>query len=203
MHGVDAALLRCGLLGLLVLVGSGCRRTTPGAGSPEEELEERPDHESWDVDYQLREDGRPRLRLRAGYMARFEETDSTYSLLRPRESRADSFVRSIWYDEGGNRVATMRSDRLYFYDDEQRMRAVGSVVAITPEGNRLETERLVWRERSRTVRAPGFVRMRQEGDWVEGYGLVADEAFEEYTLSDPTGRVRIDEQAPEEAEDES
>lgn len=126
-------------------------------------------------------------------MARYEEVDSTYSLLRPTRSDVDSVVRSVWFDEDGAKIAEMRSDRLYFYEEDQRMRAIGDVVAVTPDGNRLETERLIWEEQSAQIRAPGFVRLRQEGDWVEGYGLLADESFDEYTLSDPTGRVRIEE----------
>lgn len=222
-----------GVLGLAVLLlVLGCRRTTPGAPSPKEELADRPDQESWDVTYQLMEDGRPRLRIRAGYMARHEEEDSTYSLLRPRSSVGkgssvdsisadtagqpigrdtvaasavvrDSVVRTVWFGDDGNQVARMRSDRLYFHEDDQRMRAVGDVVAVTPEGNRLETERLRWEEATGTVRAPGFVRLRQQGDWVEGYGLTADESFEEYTLQDPTGRVRIDEEGASGPGDES
>ena len=177
---------------------TGCRREEAVAPSMEDVRSEvAPRQESWNILYRVTETGteaassRPRLDIQAGYMATFETEDSTYTLM-----TGDSLDRVIahFYDELGDTSSTVTANRLILHEDEDRFEARGNVVAVTPDGKTLESEHLVWLEKEREVRTPGFVRITTPKERVQGYDLVADENLETYTLRRMTGQVTVEEE---------
>lgn len=175
----------------------GCHREQSVAPSMDDVRSEvAPQQESWNVRYRVTETGmnavasRPRLDIQAGYMATYETEDSTYTLM-----LGDSLdrVTAHFYDETGDTSSTVEANRLILHEDEDRFEARGNVVATTPDGKTLESEHLVWLEKEREVRTPGFVRITTPKERVEGYNLVADESLETYVLRRITGQVTLEE----------
>lgn len=176
---------------LVIVLLASCSRT-PREDLPSEAFEpDRPAQESWGAVYRLQENGDTRLEIRAGYMARHETDDSTYTLVTPDSDSTQ--VELFWFDTSGRREGTMYSDQLYYYDEDQRLVAEGNVVAVTSDSTRLETERLRWNRETETLHAPGFARIVTAGERVQGYDLTTDERLENYSLVRVTGQVRIKE----------
>ena len=77
------------VLGLLLgaFLASGCERRAAQSASMEAvRAEGAPSQESWDTTYDVLEGGQPRVRMVAGYMARYEQGDSTFLLMQPADS---------------------------------------------------------------------------------------------------------------------
>lgn len=179
------------LMLLLVWAAVSCSQT-PRETLPSEAFErEGPIQESWEVLFHLREDGLDRLEIRAGYMAKYETSDSTYTVLTPDADTGR--VQVVWFDRSGVRQGTMYSDKLHYYESEQRLLARGNVVALTVDSTRLETDRLRWERETESLHAPGFARIITPTERIRGYELVSDEQLDNYSLARVTGQVRIKE----------
>lgn len=192
-NAVMSCVLLIGLGGSL-LNAAGCERRAATSTDVEEAFdEEAPVQESWNARLNVNEGPRPRLRIQAGHMARYERGDSTYTLLHSPDSMETQRVVAHLFDAQGDSSSTIRADRLFYYDEERRFEAHGDVVATTAEQKRLETERLLWNEDTRQIRAPGFVRITTPSDRIEGYSLKGDENLQNYNIADVTGQVTLDE----------
>lgn len=153
-----------------------------------------PAQESWDVRFTVYESPtgddatRPRMEMRAGYMAVYEQGDTTYTVLQSEADTTAGRVTAFLFDTAGDTSATIRANRIRYYDRSRQFEARGAVVVDTREGRHLESETLFWNERSRRVRSPGFTRLTTPSEQVQGYDLVADENLDFYTLARVTGK---------------
>lgn len=181
--------MRIVLLALVLLAG--CERRVPVPTVDAVSTEDGPDQESWDPKLFLSEEGRPRVHLRASYMAYYDRGDSTYMVLSGLDDNAR--VRVDIFDARGDSAAVVTADRVTFFDRERRMVAQGNVIAVAREGRRIQSEQLRWSEFDRTITTPGFARIDMPDRELEGYGLVADENITNVRLSNVTGIVLIDE----------
>lgn len=188
---------------LVALLGCSRPASLPSAAEAAA-AEERPDQESWDVRFSVYESpagsegSRPRLELVAAYMAVYERADSTYTVLRSAPDSAATRVTARLFDpEGAPRAepsAVVYADRIFYYDEDRHFEARGDVVVETSEGKRLESEVLFWYESERKVRTPGFTRLTTPNENIQGYGFVADENLEFYSLARVTGKGTIEEE---------
>ncbi|MEZ4703209.1 MAG: LPS export ABC transporter periplasmic protein LptC [Rhodothermales bacterium] len=180
---------------MVYFVTAGCRPVGSEVPTREEiQLDQRPAQESWGARFSVAEGERPRVTILAGYMAKIEQADSTYLLLRTDESAPEERVTAFLFDEAGDSSAVLVADILYYYETERRFESRGNVIVDTYDNKRLETEHLVWDETDRKVTTPGFVRITTPKEQVQGYELDADEDLEHYTLSRVTGQVLVEEQ---------
>jgi LPS export ABC transporter protein LptC len=188
--------MRAPIIAVLALAAfaTGCQRSDSGGVLPGEALEERPTQESWGVVLTIAQDGLPRARMAAPYVARFERADSTYTLFQP-EAPGDTVRVSVrLFDELGLPSASVRANRIVYFDKERRFTAQGRVVVISETGRRLEGEVLNWDEAERTIRSDGFVRITTPTERLQGYRLVADEALDTYSLARITGQVTVEDE---------
>ena len=74
------------------------------------------------------------------------------------------------------------------YDDEAgRLEAWEEVVLVNEEGERLETEHLIWSHDSDLVRTDRPVAIHSAQGVLRGRGLTSDSRFERYEILSPTG----------------
>ena len=151
-----------------------------------------PSQQSWNVSFKIREGSHPRVHIEAGHLAKYEQEDSTYTLMRPHPDSLSQRVRVDLFDAEGDSSATIRADQVFHYEEERRYKAQGNVVVKTSEGKRLESEELYWNEAARMVSAPGFVRITTPDERIQGYELTGDEQLENYTLARVTGQVTLE-----------
>ncbi|MEI6411176.1 MAG: LPS export ABC transporter periplasmic protein LptC [Bacteroidota bacterium] len=67
-----------------------------------------------------------------------------------------------------------------------------SVIMTTIEQERLETEELIWDEKTAKVYTEKFVKVTKPGEIIYGYGLEADQDFSYWKIKVPKGRIKID-----------
>jgi hypothetical protein len=158
-----------------------------------------PVSESWDVTFHVSETdlgaekSRPRLRMDAGYLATFE-ADSTYTLLEGGRGGVTQVKATIFDKVSGDTSAVVNADKITYVDRDRRFEAIGNVVVNATGERTLWSERFLWYERTRSVRAPGFVRIVTPRERIEGYNLDADEDLDNYRLERVTGEAQIDDE---------
>ncbi|MEI6764193.1 MAG: LPS export ABC transporter periplasmic protein LptC [Bacteroidota bacterium] len=77
------------------------------------------------------------------------------------------------------------------YDKKNVMEVRNDVVVVNQKGERLNTEHLVWDEKTRRIYSDVFVKITESDKVVYGEGLDAPESFERWTIKKPKGSFYI------------
>lgn len=108
------------------------------------------------------------------------------------ETRLDS-LRVDFYQGAPEVRSVLTSDSGRVDAKKGILVAVGNVVVVTREGNRLETEKLVWNRITSRVRSDTLVRMTRGSDVLTGIGFESDPDLTTYSLQrDVRASVRDD-----------
>lgn len=189
------------LLLAVLLLGGGCTREAAVTPSMDDvRAEGAPTRESWGVRFSVyesplgRPESNPRMEIQAGYMAAYDQGDSTYTVLERMGDSTAAPVRAYLFDAQGDTSAVVVAHRMVYFDLDRRIEARGRVVVETTSGKRLETEVLFWNEQNRRVRTPGFARITTPTERLQGFGLDADENLDTYTLARVTGQVTLEDE---------
>lgn len=177
----------------LLMVGSGCSDSEVTAPSLEQlRAEDRPEQESWFTRFDVLDGNLPRVQIHADYMAKYENPDSVYMLLKGHPDSLNRRVRAYIFDEVGDSSAVIISNEIIYYEKERRFESRGEVVVTTQEEKKLETEHLIWLEIERSIHTTGFVRITSPVENIQGYDLIADENLENYKISRVTGQSIVE-----------
>lgn len=76
--------------------------------------------------------------------------------------------------------------------DKGQVTARDSVVLTTARGERLETEELLWDEKTEKVHTDKFVKVTKPGEVIYGYGLEANQDFSYWKITVPKGRIKAE-----------
>lgn len=75
-------------------------------------------------------------------------------------------------------------------NDKGLVIARDSVVLTTVEGEKLETEELIWNEKTEKVTTEKFVKVTKPGEIIYGYGLEANQDFTFWKITVPKGTIK-------------
>lgn len=177
----------------IFVVVAGCQEPDIAAPSLEDVLKEQlPDQESWFTQFDVMQGPQPRLQIHADYMAKFEETDSTYMRLTGHPDSLNRRVLAYLFDEVGDSSATIVADEMIYFESDRIIESKGNVIVNTNDKKKLETEFLIWHEIDKRVRTSGFVRITTPREQIQGYNLDADEDLENYEIARVTGQTIVD-----------
>ena len=82
------------------------------------------------------------------------------------------------------------------FQTDGRIIARDSVVLTTIKQEKLETEELIWDEKTALIRTDKFVKVTQPDEIIYGFGLEAHQDFSYWRILVPKGRIKV-EQLPE------
>lgn len=78
------------------------------------------------------------------------------------------------------------------YQEKGRIIARDSVVLLSSKQERLETEELIWDEKTAKVFTEKFVKVTKPGEIIYGYGLEAEQDFSYWKITVPKGRIKVE-----------
>ena len=78
------------------------------------------------------------------------------------------------------------------YQEEGKIIVRDSVVLTTVKQEKLETEELIWDERTGKIRTEKFVKVSQPGEIIYGFGLEAEQDFSYWKILVPKGRIKVE-----------
>lgn len=105
--------------------------------------------------------------IKAELIHKFDELDSTMG-----------YVLDIdVFDSSGNVVSTIVGDSGVIREHDNSLHLFGNVVVLTDDSTRLETDNLRWDPDRDKIETEAFVKIRQDGDIITGWGLESDRSL--------------------------
>lgn len=102
----------------------------------------------------------------------------------------------VFYNEEEKPTTTLKADYGVRYEDTKRMEAKYNVEVVNENGEKLNTEHLVWDEQQKKITSDAFVKITTAREIIMGKGLEANQDFTRYEIKEITGSVRLAEEAP-------
>jgi LPS export ABC transporter protein LptC len=149
-----------------------------------EELYEGPTITMDSIYTMLSDSGKVVMILQAKKQLDFENED--------REWPEGLFLQYL--DDFGNVETTFKADYVIYKAAEDLYRGEGNVVVINTEsGDELTTEELFWDPGAEQFYTDRFVTILSEDEIHTGDGLVAEEDFSSYKITNPSGTITVEE----------
>jgi len=97
-----------------------------------------------------------------------------------------------FYDAFGKVSSTMKADYGVRYEMSKRMEAKQNVEVVTSKGEKLNTEHLIWDEKTKKISSDKFVKITTAKEIIMGNGLIANEDLSQYEIKEVTGIIKVD-----------
>ncbi len=97
-----------------------------------------------------------------------------------------------FYGERGGVSSHMTAKYAIRYEKENKIVVRDSVVWISHDNERLETEELIWEEEEDKVYTNKFVTIFREEEIIYGHGFESNQEFSEWTINAIQGRVKVE-----------
>ncbi len=110
-----------------------------------------------------------------------------------RENPKQEFLKGIkveFLDENLAITSVLTAKTAYREEFKKRIIARDSVVLLSKNSERLETNELYWNEEQELLTTEKFVKITKPGEVIFGYGLDANQDFSHWTIRVPTGRIK-------------
>jgi LPS export ABC transporter protein LptC len=78
------------------------------------------------------------------------------------------------------------------YQEKGQIIARDSVILTTVKQEKLETEELIWDEKTAKIFTEKFVKVTKPGEVIYGYGLEAEQDFSYWKITVPKGRIKVE-----------
>ena len=98
-----------------------------------------------------------------------------------------------FYDDSLNVISQLNAKYAIHYETERKWEAKKDVVVINKKGEQLNTERLVWDERTEKVTSDKFVKITTSKEIIYGDGFEADQNFTSYKIFKVKGHITVKE----------
>jgi len=98
----------------------------------------------------------------------------------------------IFYDNKGKENTTLKADYGVRYERSQKMEVKYNVEVINVNGEKLNTEHLIWDEQKKKIISDAFVKITTAKEIIMGKGLEANQDFTQYEIKEITGSISID-----------
>lgn len=100
-----------------------------------------------------------------------------------------------FYDESGRLETTLKANHAYYFKDQNQWRGRGDVeVKNIQKNEQLNTEELFWKQAQKRIFTEKFVTIKQQRDILYGNGLDAKEDLSDYTITELTGTIEVQEE---------
>ncbi len=96
-----------------------------------------------------------------------------------------------FFDEQEKVSATLKANFGVRYDLTRKMEAKYAVEVVNREGVKLETEKLIWDEFSKTIYTDAFVKITTDKEIIMGNGMTSNQDFTKYELKKVTGILQL------------
>jgi LPS export ABC transporter protein LptC len=126
-----------------------------------------------------------KIMLKANRMLIFNENVSEPMTVLPKG------VYVTFFDEDEKVSATLKANYGVRYDLSKRMEAKYAVEVVNRNGEKLETEKLIWNENTKMIYTDAFVKITRGNEVIMGEGMTSNQDFTKYELKKVTGIIQL------------
>lgn len=127
-----------------------------------------------------------KIKLKAPVMTKFDKGVKEPITVLPKG------VDVVFYDNNGKPSTTLRANYGVMFDLSRRMEVRYNVEVVNINGEKLNTEHLVWDEQKKKITSDVFVKITTAREIIMGKGLESNQDFTQYQIKEVTGNFRID-----------
>jgi len=103
-------------------------------------------------------------------------------------------IHVTFFNKLGEQESELFADYAIDYEKENMMEAKGNVIVVNVNGDRLNTEHLVWLKTEKRIKSNEFVKIETQEEIIYGDGLDANEDFTQYRIKNIKGVITINEE---------
>ncbi|CAN5652721.1 hypothetical protein BH11BAC1_BH11BAC1_01570 [soil metagenome] len=96
-----------------------------------------------------------------------------------------------FFDDSMHVKSKLTADYGIRYEREQKMEVRKNVVVVNEKGETLNTEHLIWDERTEKLKSDEFVKITTKGEIIMGTGFEANQDFSRYKIFNIKGTIPI------------
>lgn len=96
-----------------------------------------------------------------------------------------------FFNEDEKVSATLKANYGVRYDISKKMEARYAVEVVNKNGEKLETEKLIWDERNKKIYTDAFVKISTPKEVIMGKGMVSNQDFTKYEIKKVTGQIQL------------
>jgi len=137
------------------------------------------------VETMYSDSGKVTMVLRTPQIQQFSSVDNPYTLF-------PEGLKVLFYDKQTEPQASISSKYARYTEDDKVWELRDSVVAVSNNGEILETELLFWNEPKDKIWSDRFVRFTQGDQIIMGTGFESDTRFSNWTIKNVTGNLYIE-----------
>jgi LPS export ABC transporter protein LptC len=144
-----------------------------------------PDQEGDSVTVLYTDSAKLRLMIKANRMLTFTKNVKEPFTVLPNG------VFVTFFDEDERISATLKANYGVRFDLSRRMEARHAVEVVNKNGEKLETEKLVWDENRHMIYTDAFVKITTGKEVITGKGMESNEDFTKYEIKQVTGQFQL------------
>ncbi len=88
--------------------------------------------------------------------------------------------------------STLTAKSAMRFQEKGQIIARDSVILVSVKQEKLETEELIWDEKTAKIYTEKFVKVTKPGEIIYGYGLEAEQDFSYWKITVPKGRIQVE-----------
>jgi len=96
-----------------------------------------------------------------------------------------------FFDEDEKVSTTLKANYGVRYDLSKRMEAKYAVEVVNKKGDKLETERLIWDEKTKRIYTDTYFKITTATEIIKGKGMESNQDFTKYQLKQITGTIKL------------
>ena len=100
-------------------------------------------------------------------------------------------IKVVFFDQDKNTSTTLTAGRGIRYEGKQTMEAYENVVVINSKNEKLNTEHLVWDEKSAKIFSDNFVKITTKDQIIFGNGFESNQDFTKYKIYKIRGTISL------------
>ncbi len=148
-------------------------------------IDEGPIESAFDIEIIYTDQAYVRMILQAPQMDRYEHEKNYLEM--------PQGLNVVFYDTLMQQTSSMSAHYAISYDETEIIEARDNVIVINEQGEKLNTEQLIWDQANRIIYSEKFVRITTEDEVTYGEGFRADERFDTWEITNPRGTFRVQE----------
>ncbi len=100
-------------------------------------------------------------------------------------------LKADFFDDSLNVKSKLTADYGIRYERDQKMEVRKNVVVVNEKGETLNTEHLIWDERTEKLKSDEFVKITKKDEIIMGTGFEANQDFSKYKIFNIKGTIPI------------
>lgn len=101
-------------------------------------------------------------------------------------------IEVIFFDKSSDTISNLKANKAVIDETSKLMEARENVVLVSREGNKLETDHLIWDEKKEKIYTEAKVVITTEREVINAEGFISDPNFVEYSLFKVNGVISIE-----------